>query len=192
MESGQASGQIPQKGTAAGPARCTCLSLAKGKKKKDLAIGNQRVLYGITEPIFGSCAPETKGKPKFERKEGFFSFLSGSPCPGWKESPGAQHRKELELLEPGQRRLQDEQRDGAALLGGKAARAGIVQPGQEKLWEHKPIKFSELSGTLQSKINKVLGLSMRNFKANAYIGFISQECKNINEGMIRIFLKTLE
>lgn len=33
--------------------------------------------------------------------------------------------------------------------------------------EHKPIKFSELSGTLQSKINKILGPSMLNLKANA-------------------------
>ena len=54
------------------------------------------------------------------------------PCSG--ETPpaelppaqGSQHRKELELLEPGQRRHQDDQRGGAALLGGKAVRAGGV------------------------------------------------------------------
>ncbi|TRZ12684.1 hypothetical protein HGM15179_014443 [Zosterops borbonicus] len=40
----------------------------------------------------------------------------------------------MELKERAQRRLQDEQRDGAALLGGKAGTAGIVRPGQEKLW----------------------------------------------------------
>lgn len=33
--------------------------------------------------------------------------------------------------------------------------------------EHKPIKFSELSGTLQSKINKIFGPSMLNLKASA-------------------------
>ncbi|RMC08870.1 hypothetical protein DUI87_13864 [Hirundo rustica rustica] len=54
----------------------------------------------------------------------------------------SQHSKDLELLERAQRRHQDEQRDGAALLGGKAGRAGIVQPGQEKLW-------GELSVALQ-------------------------------------------
>ncbi|RMC06135.1 hypothetical protein DUI87_15565 [Hirundo rustica rustica] len=48
--------------------------------------------------------------------------------------PWAQHREDVELLERAQRRQQDEQRDGAALLGGKAGRAGIVQPGQEKFW----------------------------------------------------------
>ncbi|RMB91862.1 hypothetical protein DUI87_31724 [Hirundo rustica rustica] len=45
-----------------------------------------------------------------------------------------QHSKDLELLERAQRRHQDEQRDGAALLGGKAGRAGIVHHGQQKLW----------------------------------------------------------
>ncbi|RMC06151.1 hypothetical protein DUI87_15581 [Hirundo rustica rustica] len=45
-----------------------------------------------------------------------------------------QHREDVELLERAQRRQQDEQRDGAALLGAKAGRAGIVQPGREKLW----------------------------------------------------------
>ncbi|KAJ7422429.1 hypothetical protein BTVI_13985 [Pitangus sulphuratus] len=40
----------------------------------------------------------------------------------------------MELLERVQRRHQDDQRDGAALLEGKAGRAGIVQPGEEKLW----------------------------------------------------------
>ncbi|RMC06167.1 hypothetical protein DUI87_15597 [Hirundo rustica rustica] len=47
---------------------------------------------------------------------------------------GTQHWEDVELLERAQRRQQDEQRVGAALLGGKAGRAGIVQPGQEKLW----------------------------------------------------------
>ncbi|RMC09003.1 hypothetical protein DUI87_14001 [Hirundo rustica rustica] len=41
------------------------------------------------------------------------------------------HSEELELLERAQRRHQHEQRDGAALLGGKAGTAGIVQPGQK-------------------------------------------------------------
>ncbi|RMC06153.1 hypothetical protein DUI87_15583 [Hirundo rustica rustica] len=43
-------------------------------------------------------------------------------------------QEDVELVERAQRRQQDEQRDGAALLGAKAGRAGIVQPGQEKLW----------------------------------------------------------
>ncbi|KAJ7397796.1 hypothetical protein BTVI_131633 [Pitangus sulphuratus] len=47
-------------------------------------------------------------------------------------SPGEQHRRDMELLERVQRRHQDDQRDGAALLGGKAGRVGIVQPGEEK------------------------------------------------------------
>ncbi|NXM46652.1 CTNA1 protein, partial [Gymnorhina tibicen] len=63
-------------------------------------------------------------------------------CP----SPGARHRRDLELLEPGQRRHQDEQRDGAALLGGKAGRAGIVQPGEEKLWGDLSVALQGLRG----------------------------------------------
>ncbi|RMC09277.1 hypothetical protein DUI87_14285 [Hirundo rustica rustica] len=42
-------------------------------------------------------------------------------------------REGVELLERARRRHQDDGRDGAALLGGKAGRAGIVQPGKEKL-----------------------------------------------------------
>ncbi|KAJ7419241.1 hypothetical protein WISP_55141 [Willisornis vidua] len=45
---------------------------------------------------------------------------------------GPQHRKDMELLDSVQRRHQDDQRDGAALLGGKAERIGIAQPGEEK------------------------------------------------------------
>ncbi|RMB91870.1 hypothetical protein DUI87_31732 [Hirundo rustica rustica] len=55
-----------------------------------------------------------------------------------------QHSKDLELLERAQRRHQDEQRDGAALLGGKAGRAGIVQPGEEKLWGELSVAFQGL------------------------------------------------
>ncbi|RMC09301.1 hypothetical protein DUI87_14309 [Hirundo rustica rustica] len=43
---------------------------------------------------------------------------------GAASSPGAQHRKDLELLDRVQRRHQDEQRDGAALLGGEVETAG--------------------------------------------------------------------
>lgn len=43
-----------------------------------------------------------------------------------------QHREELELLERVQRRHQDEQREGAALLGGKVGRIGIDS--LEKFW----------------------------------------------------------
>ncbi|KAJ7409926.1 hypothetical protein WISP_111503 [Willisornis vidua] len=34
--------------------------------------------------------------------------------------------------------------DGAALLGGKAGRAGIVQPGKEKLWGDLIVAFQDL------------------------------------------------
>ncbi|RMC13419.1 hypothetical protein DUI87_10957 [Hirundo rustica rustica] len=46
MESGQASGQLPPKGEEQqAQLDVTCLSLAKGKKKKDSPTGNQGVLY---------------------------------------------------------------------------------------------------------------------------------------------------
>ncbi|RMB92382.1 hypothetical protein DUI87_31257 [Hirundo rustica rustica] len=74
--------------------------------------------------------------------------------------PWDQHRKELELLQPGQRRLQDEQRDGAALLGGKAARAGIVQPGQEKLWGDLSVALWCLKG-LQERWRETIAKGWR-------------------------------
>lgn len=46
----------------------------------------------------------------------------------WRPQP----REELELLERVQRRHQDEQREGAALLGGKVGRIGIDS--LEKFW----------------------------------------------------------
>ncbi|RMC00100.1 hypothetical protein DUI87_23510 [Hirundo rustica rustica] len=52
------------------------------------------------------------------------------------ETPPAelpQLREQLELLERAQRRLQDDPRDGAALPGGKAGRAGIVHLEREAL-----------------------------------------------------------
>ncbi|KAJ7394999.1 hypothetical protein BTVI_158999 [Pitangus sulphuratus] len=63
---------------------------------------------------------------------------------------GAQHRKEL--LERVQRRHQDDQRVGAALLWGRAERAGIVQPGEEKLWGDLIVAFQclkELAGKVE-------------------------------------------
>ncbi|KAJ7402549.1 hypothetical protein BTVI_85346 [Pitangus sulphuratus] len=47
-----------------------------------------------------------------------------------------QHREHMELWEPEMSRgeIQDDQRDGAGLLGEKDGRTEIVQPGQEKLW----------------------------------------------------------
>ncbi|RMC04525.1 hypothetical protein DUI87_18971 [Hirundo rustica rustica] len=47
MESGQPSGQLPPKRGSSRPRLdVTCLSLAKGKKKKDPPTGKSRVLYG--------------------------------------------------------------------------------------------------------------------------------------------------
>ncbi|TRZ07917.1 hypothetical protein HGM15179_019191 [Zosterops borbonicus] len=68
-------------------------------------------------------------------------------CP----SPGAQPREDVELQERAQRRLQDEQRDGAALLGGKAGTAGIVQPGQEKLWAELRVALQGLEGVTRKR-----------------------------------------
>ena len=45
-------------------------------------------------------------------------------------------RRDLKLLERVQRRHQGDQRDGAALLGGKAGRTGTVHPKEEKLQGH--------------------------------------------------------
>ncbi|RMB92403.1 hypothetical protein DUI87_31173 [Hirundo rustica rustica] len=57
---------------------------------------------------------------------------------------------EVELLERAQRRQQEEQRDGAALLGAKAGRAGIVQPGQEKLWAELRVALQGLKEPQES------------------------------------------
>ncbi|RMC06136.1 hypothetical protein DUI87_15566 [Hirundo rustica rustica] len=64
--------------------------------------------------------------------------------------PGAQHREDVELLERAQRRQQEEQRDGAALLGAKTGRAGIVQPGQEKLWAELRVALQGLKEPQES------------------------------------------
>ncbi|KAJ7426280.1 hypothetical protein WISP_17435 [Willisornis vidua] len=67
-------------------------------------------------------------------------------------SPGDQNRKDMELLEQVQKRHQDGQRDGAALLGGKVGvekeeeRAGVVQPGEEKLWGDLTVALQCLRG----------------------------------------------
>ncbi|RMC01234.1 hypothetical protein DUI87_22183 [Hirundo rustica rustica] len=92
--------------------------------------------------------PETGLSPSVGSRGGGILPLcpSAETPPAELPQPWDQHRKELELLEPGQRRLQDEQRDGAALLGGKAARAGIVQPGQEKLWGDLSVALRCLKG----------------------------------------------
>ncbi|KAJ7406957.1 hypothetical protein BTVI_64407 [Pitangus sulphuratus] len=50
----------------------------------------------------------------------------------------------MELLEQAQRRHQDDQRGGAALLGGKDERIGIVQPGEEKLWGDLIVAFQDM------------------------------------------------
>ncbi|RMC11785.1 hypothetical protein DUI87_11911 [Hirundo rustica rustica] len=71
-------------------------------------------------------------------------------CP----SPGNQHRRDLELLERVQGRHQGDQRDGAALLGGKAGRAGIVQPGGEKLWGDPAVAFQCLE-ELRGKVERL-------------------------------------
>ncbi|KAJ7421542.1 xaa-Pro dipeptidase [Pitangus sulphuratus] len=51
-----------------------------------------------------------------------------------------------ELLERGQRRHQEDQRAGAALLGGKAGTVGIVEPGEEKLWGDLIVASQYLKG----------------------------------------------
>ncbi|TRZ22211.1 hypothetical protein HGM15179_004917 [Zosterops borbonicus] len=50
---------------------------------------------------------------------------------------------EMELLEHLEKKFKDEQRDRAPLLGGKA---GIVQPGKEKLWDDPIVVFQDLKG----------------------------------------------
>ncbi|RMC11793.1 hypothetical protein DUI87_11919 [Hirundo rustica rustica] len=74
-------------------------------------------------------------------------------------TPVTQHRRDLELLERVQGRHQDDQRDGAALLGGKAGRAGIVQPGEEKLWGD-PTVASQCLKELTRKVERDLGQGM--------------------------------
>ncbi|RMC11794.1 hypothetical protein DUI87_11920 [Hirundo rustica rustica] len=76
---------------------------------------------------------------------------------------GNQHRRDLELLERVQGRHQGDQRDGAALDqrdgaadGGKAGRAGIVQPGGEKLWGDPAVAFQCLK-ELTRKVERDLG-----------------------------------
>ncbi|RMC02252.1 hypothetical protein DUI87_21419 [Hirundo rustica rustica] len=68
----------------------------------------------------------------------------GQPPPAELPQPWAQHREDVELLERVQRRLQGEQRDGAALLGGKAGRVGIVQLGKRRLLIDLTVAFQYL------------------------------------------------
>ncbi|KAJ7424013.1 hypothetical protein WISP_30761 [Willisornis vidua] len=60
--------------------------------------------------------------------------------------PWGQHSKDLELLESPEE-APGWSEDGAALLGGKAGRAGIVQPGEEKLWGDPNLVLQCLKGT---------------------------------------------
>ncbi|KAJ7416093.1 hypothetical protein WISP_74013 [Willisornis vidua] len=60
--------------------------------------------------------------------------------------PWGQHSKDMELLESPEE-APGWSEDGAALLGGKAGRAGIVQAGEEKLWGDPTVALQCLKGT---------------------------------------------
>ncbi|KAJ7413753.1 hypothetical protein WISP_88544 [Willisornis vidua] len=51
--------------------------------------------------------------------------------------------------------------DGAALLGGKAGRAGIVQPGEEKLWGDPAVALQCLKGTCKKDGERLLTKAWR-------------------------------
>ncbi|KAJ7411100.1 hypothetical protein WISP_104300 [Willisornis vidua] len=65
------------------------------------------------------------------------SAPQGETPPAELLQPWGQHRKDMELLESPEE-APGWPEDGAALLGGKAGRAGIVQPGEEKVWGDLP------------------------------------------------------
>ncbi|RMC16573.1 hypothetical protein DUI87_06510 [Hirundo rustica rustica] len=65
MESGQGSGQLPPKGEQQAQLYVTCLSLAKGKKKKDPPTGNQGV-YMDNEEKYQKVAQAVRVRPRFK------------------------------------------------------------------------------------------------------------------------------
>jgi len=99
---------------------------------KKLDMSHQRVLAAQKANHTLDCMPSSMGS---RAREGILPLCSAlvrphrEPC-GQLWSP--QHRKDMDLLEQGQRRHKIDQRAGAPLLGGKAERAGAIQPGEEK------------------------------------------------------------
>ncbi|KAJ7419310.1 hypothetical protein WISP_54675 [Willisornis vidua] len=78
----------------------------------------------------------------------------------------------MDLLVGAQRRGHEgDQWDGAALLGGKAGTAGIVQPGEEKVWGDLPVAFQDLK-RLQKSWRETLDKGMKG--QNTRNGFYCQ------------------
>ncbi|KAJ7425753.1 hypothetical protein WISP_22087 [Willisornis vidua] len=70
---------------------------------------------------------------------------SGETPPAELLQPWGQHSNDMELLESPEE-APGWSEDGAALLGGKAGRAGIVQAGEEKLWGDPTVALQCLKG----------------------------------------------
>ncbi|KAJ7427140.1 hypothetical protein WISP_09398 [Willisornis vidua] len=74
---------------------------------------------------------------------------------------GQEHRKDMELLQSPEE-APGWSEDGAALLEGKAVRAGIVQPGEEKLWGDPTVSLQCLKGTCKIDGERPLTRPWRN------------------------------
>ncbi|RMC17293.1 hypothetical protein DUI87_05874 [Hirundo rustica rustica] len=73
MESGQASGQLPKKGGAAGPARCYLSLSGQRKEGTGPPTGNQGVLYG--EPNLTVSERDANGTYRENKPLGYPSAL---------------------------------------------------------------------------------------------------------------------
>ncbi|KAJ7417113.1 hypothetical protein WISP_66357 [Willisornis vidua] len=65
----------------------------------------------------------------------------------------------MELLQRAPRRHQDDERDEAALLWGEDGRAGIVHPGEEKLWDDLIVAFQDLK-ELQERWRETVSMGL--------------------------------